>query len=142
MEEARTVGELVKCVINGYEKQLNQLLAIYGITVSQCAVLNYLYETNKEYVNQKDIEKVLNLSNPTVTGLLKRLDEKGYVLVVQSTQDKRKKNVYLTESALKMQKRIEGSQRKMEKLLFRGMKKQEIECMRRYLYKMLRNVED
>ncbi len=142
MEKITTIGILLKSLTNEYEKHLNQLLSSNGMTVSQCAVLNYLYETNKEYVNQKDIEQFLNLSNPTVTGLLHRLDEKGYVLVVQSAQDKRKKNVYLTEQALDMQKRIEASRKKIEREMLRGMKKTEITSMERSLEKMLRNIED
>lgn len=141
MEKTTSVGTLVKCITNEYEKHFNQLLSSSGITASQCAVLNYLYETNKEYVNQKDIEHFLNLSNPTVTGLLKRLDEKGYVLVVPSAQDKRKKNVYLTEQAYDMQKRLDQSRKKMEKSMTRGMKKNEVQCLQKYLEKILYNIE-
>ena len=43
---------------------------------------------------QKDIEKALNLKNPTVTGILKRLEENGFVLIVPSNKDKRCKNVF------------------------------------------------
>ena len=53
--------------------------------------------SSKEFVNQKDIEKALSLKNPTVTGILKRLDEKGFILAVPSNQDKRCKNIYPTE---------------------------------------------
>ena len=136
-----SIGTLIKCITNEYEKNFNQLLVTSGITASQCAVLEYLYNTNKEYVNQKDIERHLNLSNPTVTGLLKRLDEKGYVLVVPSSQDKRKKNVHLTEQALDMQKRLDHSKKKIENAMVRGMKKNEIQCMRKYLERVLYNIE-
>ncbi|MFI3170790.1 MAG: MarR family transcriptional regulator [Eubacteriales bacterium] len=142
MEKVTSIATLIKCITNEYEKQFNQLLTTSGITASQFAVLNYLYETNKEYVNQKDIESYLNLSNPTVTGLLKRLDEKGYLLVVQNVQDKRKKNVYLTEQAYDMKKRFDASRKKMDRALFRGMKKNEVECLRRYLERVLYNIED
>lgn len=142
MEKSNSIGTLTKCITNEYEKHFNQLLASSGITASQYEVLSYLYETNKEYVNQKDIEVFLNLRNPTVTGLLKRLDEKGFVLVVPSTQDKRKKNVYLTERAYDMQKRLSQSRKKMERAMTRGMKKNEVQCLQRYLEKVLYNIED
>ncbi|MFI3209138.1 MAG: MarR family transcriptional regulator [Eubacteriales bacterium] len=141
MEHMTSIGTLVKGITNEYEKHFNQLVTSSGMTASQCSVLMYLYETNKEYVNQKDIEAHLNLSNPTVTGLLKRLDEKGYILVVPNSQDKRKKNVYLTEQALDMQKRIAQSNRKMERAMVRGMKKSEVQCLHRYLEKVLYNIE-
>ena len=142
MEKVTSMGTLMKCITNEYEKHFNQLLVATGITASQCAVLNYLYETNKEHLNQKDIENHLNLSNPTVTGLLKRLDEKGYILIVPSVQDKRRKNVHLTEQAYDMQKSIEVSTKKIERIILRGMKKNEVECFRKYLEKVLYNIED
>ena len=66
-------------------------------------------------MNQRDIEKALNLKNPTVTGLLQRLDEKGYVLIVPNAKDKRKKNVYLTEKAYDIQRRMEADRRRIDK---------------------------
>ncbi len=141
VEKLTSIGTLVKCITNEYEKQYNHLLGKSGLTASQATVLKYLYETKKEYVNQKDIEDYLKLPNPTVTGLLKRLDEKGYVLVVPNMQDKRKKNVYLTEQAIDMQKKIDQSRKKMERAMVRGMKKNEVECLKKYLEKVLYNIE-
>lgn len=68
---------MFKQINNIYEKEFNNLLRGIGITSSQCAVLDYLLGSSKEFMNQKDIEKALSLKNPTVTGILKRLDEKG-----------------------------------------------------------------
>ncbi len=92
MKERLPVGFMFKQINNIYEKEFNNLLRGIGITSSQCAVLDYLLGSSKEFVNQKDIEKALSLKNPTVTGILKRLDEKGFILAVPSNQDKRCKN--------------------------------------------------
>ena len=89
MKERMPIGFMFKQINNVYEKDFNNRLKTLGITASQCAVLDYLFHTREEEVNQKDIEKALSLQNPTVTGLLKRLDEKGYILSVPSNKDKR-----------------------------------------------------
>ena len=91
------LGFKIKQINNVYEKDLTKSLKNIGITASQCAVLDYLFHTNKEEVNQIDVERHLNLKNPTVTGLLKRLDEKGFILCVPSNTDRRRKKIYLTE---------------------------------------------
>lgn len=88
MKERLPVGFMFKQINNIYEKEFNNLLRGIGITSSQCAVLDYLLGSSKEFVNQKDIEKALSLKNPTVTGILKRLDEKGFILAVPSNQEK------------------------------------------------------
>ena len=77
------IGFIIKQVNNVYEKDLNERLKKIGITSSQCAVLDYLFHTSKDEVSQRDVEKNLNLKNPTVTGILKRLDEKGYIFCVR-----------------------------------------------------------
>ena len=89
MRERKTIGFLFKQINNVYEKEFNNRLKRLGITSSQCEVLDFLLQSSKDEVTQRDIERALNLKNPTVTGLLKRLDEKGFILSVPSGKDKR-----------------------------------------------------
>ncbi len=136
------IGFLIKQINNVFEKELNDRLRTVGITSSQCAVLDYLFHTNKEEVNQRDVERNLNLKNPTVTGLLKRLDEKGYILCVQNEEDKRKKNIYLTEKAYDIQRRMEADRKKLDKRLTMGLTKKEVAAVTRALEKMLYNIAE
>ena len=86
------IGFIIKQVNNVYEKDLNERLKKIGITSSQCAVLDYLFHTSKDEVSQRDVEKNLNLKNPTVTGILKRLDEKRiYFLCTECKRQKEKR---------------------------------------------------
>ena len=55
------LGFKIKQINNVYEKDLTKSLKNIGITASQCAVLDYLFHTNKEEVNQ--IVQVLNRIN-------------------------------------------------------------------------------
>ena len=138
----RPIGFLVKQINNVFEKELNERLKDIGITSSQCAVLDYLFHTSKEEVSQRDVEKNLNLKNPTVTGILRRLDEKGYILCVPNAHDKRKKNIYLTEKAYDIQRRMEADRRKLDRELTRGLTKREVEALRKNLEKLLYNIAE
>lgn len=138
----RPLGFLIKQINNVFEKELNGRLKDTGITASQCAVLDYLFHTSKEEISQRDVEKNLSLKNPTVTGILKRLDEKGYILCVPSAKDKRKNNIYLTEKAYDIQRRMETDRRKLDRELTRGMTKREKEALRRNLEKLLYNIAE
>ena len=142
MKERMPIGFMIKQINTIYEKELNNLLKSVGITASQCAVLDYLFHSNKEAVNQRDVERNLNLKNPTVTGILKRLDEKGYILCVPNEEDKRRKNIYLTEKAYDIQKRMETDRKKLDKRLTMGMTKKEVAAVTRALEKMLYNIAD
>ena len=136
------IGFLIKQINNVYEKDLNEKLKGLGITSSQCAVLDYLFHTSRDEISQRDVEKALNLKNPTVTGILKRLDEKGYILCVPNAKDKRKKNIYLTEKAYDIQRRMETDRRKLDRELTRGMSKREVESLTKNLEKLLYNIAD
>lgn len=142
MQERLPVGFLFKQINTVYEKDINNQLKGIGITSSQCEVLDYLFHCDKEEVNQRDIEKALNLKNPTVTGLLQRLDEKGYVLIVLNAKDKRKKNVYLTEKAYDIQRRMEADRRRIDKNLTLGMTRREVQALQKMLNRVLYNVSD
>ena len=142
MQKKRTIGFMFKQINNVYEKEFNNRLRTLGITASQCAVLDYLFDCEKEEVTQRDIEKGLNLRNPTVTGLLKRLDEKGYILSVPSNTDKRCKNIYLTEKAYDIQRRMETDRKKLDKMLTLGMNKKEVEALKKMLDRVLYNIAE
>ena len=142
MKERLPVGFMFKQINNIYEKEFNNLLRGIGITSSQCAVLDYLFTSRKEHVTQRDIEKALSLRNPTVTGLMKRLDEKGFILVVPSNEDKRCKNIYLTEKAYDIQRRMETDRKKLDKMLTLGMNKKEVEALKKMLDRVLYNIAE
>lgn len=142
MKEQMPIGFMFKQINTIYEKEFNNRLRKLGITASQCAVLDYLFNSSIEEVTQKDIEKALNLKNPTVTGLLKRLDEKGFVLIVPSNKDKRCKNVYLTEKAYDIQRRMDMDRKKLDKMLTLGMSKKEVAALEKMLARVLYNVEE
>ena len=127
MKERLPVGFMFKQINNIYEKEFNNLLRGIGITSSQCAVLDYLLGSSKEFMNQKDIEKALSLKNPTVTGILKRLDEK---------------NIYPTEKAYDIQKKMDNYRKKIDRRLTIGMSKKEIAALEKMLDRVLYNISD
>ena len=102
MKERMPVGFMFKQISTIYEKEFNNRLRKLGITASQCAVLDYLFNASIEEVTQKDIEKGLNLKNPTVTGILKRLEE-GCMLTVKTAEHNGRLRKYytITDNGLK-----------------------------------------
>ncbi len=142
MRERKTIGFLFKQINTVYEKEFNNRLKRLGITSSQCEVLDFLLQSSKDEVNQRDIERALNLKNPTVTGLLKRLDEKGFILSVPSGKDRRCKNIYLTEKAYDIQKRMEMERKKLDKMLALGMTKKETDALYKMLNRVLYNIAE
>ena len=123
MKERLPVGFMFKQINNIYEKEFNNLLRGIGITSSQCAVLDYLLGSSKEFMNQKDIEK-------------------GFILAVPSNQDKRCKNIYPTEKAYDIQKKMDNYRKKIDRRLTIGMSKKEIAALEKMLDRVLYNISD
>ncbi len=142
MKERMPLGFMFKQINTIYEKEFNNRLRKFGITSSQCGVLDYLFGSSKEAVTQRDIEKALSLSNPTVTGILKRLEEKGFILSVPSNKDKRCNNIHLTEKAYDIQRWMDMVRKKLDKTLTLGMNKKEIEALEKMLARVLYNIEE
>lgn len=142
MKQRTNVGFLVKQINNIYEKDFNNQLKKLDLTSSQAEVLDFLFRCDEEEVTQRDIEKALSLKNPTVTGILGRMEEKGFVMILPSEKDKRCKNVYLTEQAFDIEKKMEAVRRKIDKNLTLGMTRREVEALQKMLNRVLYNIAE
>lgn len=108
---------LIKLIDNLYQAEISKNLKNSKITQSQAEVLIYIKVKNEKdmEVNQIDLERALNLTNPTITGILNRLEEKGFVKRVISKKDSRFKNVLITEEGKEELKRGKKVIDKLEK---------------------------
>lgn len=68
----------------------------YGISIPQLLVLQYLSNQNEYKATAKDIKNYLNLNASTVSGILKRLETKGFLAKLPKTGDKRSTVLVLT----------------------------------------------
>ena len=90
----------------------------------------------------KQIEKELEISHPTVVGLVQRLETKGFVESFTDEKDRRIKMVLLTERAYEHQHFMETRFREKEKLMTRGMSEAEVQELIRLLRKLHTNLEN
>jgi DNA-binding MarR family transcriptional regulator len=106
-DEARIVvgndiGPLIKLVDNTLDKCANNFLRHNGVTARQGMVLMTLYSLDEKSASLKSIEKRFNVSQPTMAGIIARLEEKGLVATEYDPDDRRAKNVFLTDSGIKL----------------------------------------
>lgn len=86
-----------RLITREYQPHLDKL----GITYPQYLVLMILWEEDEVPVN--DIAKKLILNTNTITPLLKRMEQQGFVKRERSTKDERKVIVRLTKEAQELQ---------------------------------------
>lgn len=113
------LGYYFKKINEAFVSRRNKGLKESGLTSTQMDFLVYMFRHND--VTQRELERYFGLSHSTVIGIVKRLAEKGYIVVEQNEEDKRQRNILLTEKAYDIQKgmikRRENDQKKFEKYM-------------------------
>lgn len=108
------LGGLLKRLDVIFTTQSNNYLKKFGVTWAQAQILKFLAVHFDNSVNQdktievfqKDIETYFNLSNPTVTGIVKRLEEKNLIQREAHAKDRRWRKLQITEAGYKLQDEI------------------------------------
>ncbi len=95
-------GFYIKYINKEIRRIFDERFKCYDITKSQMDVLIFLQEHCNEDISQKDVQDYLHISNPTVTGLVNRLEEKGFITRSTSHEDKRLRYLRLTDAGMKI----------------------------------------
>lgn len=137
----KKTGFLIKQVHILQEQRLNKKFERFGLTGAQTFTLVSLFkarEKNKK-LNQKDLERILDISNPTVTGILNRLEAKDLIKRVPCKHDARIKYIEVTKKAIELDKEIRKTFKESEEQLVSSLTPEEIDRLNEYLIKILRS---
>ena len=85
--EQYPIGCLLKMITDKIKIQADANLAQHDLTLTQSRVLGYL-EQNGGIATQKEIEGFLQVSHPTVAGVIGRMEQKGFVSCRADPADK------------------------------------------------------
>jgi DNA-binding MarR family transcriptional regulator len=134
------VGMYFKKISEKLEKRANETLPRRNFTFSQGKVLWYLHRHECEGVTLRDIERFLDCSHATVSGLVARLCEKGLVTVEPSKTDRRAKIVTLTEKEKNNFLAVQKHRKEMEETLLFGFDDEERKSVLNYLKRIYENL--
>lgn len=138
------IGIFIKNIHQKAVNSLNKELEAFDITLMQNEVLGYIsFHQAKGDVFQKQIEEYFKCSNPTITGILKRLEAKGLIKRDPSLVDARYKKLTLTDKGYEVsQQALEIGPNKLEVRLTNKLSNKEIEELKRLLNLVLEGLED
>lgn len=137
----KKTGFLIKQVHILHEQYLNKKFEHFGLTAAQTFTLVSLFKAREknEKLNQKDLERILDISNPTVTGILNRLEAKGLIKRVTCKHDARIRYIEVTKKAIELDKEIQKTFKEAEEQLVSSLTPEEIDRLNEYLIRILRN---
>lgn len=120
-------------VANKILRKYKPLLDKLDLTYTQYIVMMVLWE--KKVVNEKELCKALRLNTNTLAPLIKRLKEKGYILISKDKKDKRNLVIKLTnEGELLKEKAVDVPPSIAQEF---NLSEEEAEFLYKILYKIL-----
>ena len=136
------LGFKIKTISKLLTQNMNNSITSLELTSSQARVLGYLcYRTQRqETVYPRDIERHFHFTHPTVSGLLQRLETKGYLSSEPSTEDRRCKQILVTKRALEANQQIFDHLIASEQKLVCNMSRAEITQLHNFLDRMIQNL--
>ena len=134
------ISLVFKEIFQNIEKQKNKNLQDLELTSIQASVLIYLLN-ERDIKNQRDIEKRFNLTNPTVNGILNRLESKGFIKRTISKKDARNKEINLTDKSLKLNNEMNIKAKEIEKNILNNIEKQDLEVFYNVVRKISENIK-
>ena len=77
----------------------------YGVSIPQILCLDYLNRSENYQSTQKELRDYLNLNSSTVSGIINRLERKGYIARLPKRADKRTTHIVMTSKGSELLKR-------------------------------------
>lgn len=140
---SKRTGYMIKQIHQLNQIRLNQMMAKFDLTATQTFTMIYLFKSyeKKIQVKQKDIEREMDISNPTVTGILNRLESKGLIERVECKNDARAKNICVTKKALDLDIVLREMFSENEKQLVSSLNNEEKQQLDYLLEKILNDIQ-
>lgn len=144
-EERNDTGKLYfmrfKQIDNALANNFNMELKDIDLTKTQTDVIGFLDRNKDKKITQKDIEIGLKLTNPTISGILNRMEEKGFVKRIIDESNKKCKIIELEPKAYEQFNKINEKAAEIEVRMSKGMTREEKILFNRLLDMALNNLE-
>lgn len=131
-----TCGALLKQINDVMEKNANNALRGQDLTISQSGVLVLLDGKLEKTATFKELEKEFGVSQPTMVGILSRLEQKKLVEILIDPGDKRIRLAHLTQRGADKCKEGYKHMKSAEELLLNGLTDTEKQEFLRLLIKI------
>ena len=92
-------GHLIRILHWCTDQSMTSALEKMDLTAAQGHIMGYL-SCQKEPPCPRDIETAFHMSHPTVSGLLSRLEQKGFIRLQTDPHDRRCKRIYIQPKGL------------------------------------------
>lgn len=143
MSSRMPLGRRFSIIDRAFKYRIDQGAAELGLTAVQMRVLSELSRMEAfgvEEVNQRDLERAEQVTHPTMTETIKRLEKKGYVTCTVSAKDRRYKKISCTEKSCNMYQIVAERDNRVLKEVCKGLPEEDVEILFRITDQILKNI--
>ena len=133
LETVPSLG-LMGIVVHKIKNRAKEMYQEFDMNGSQASILFTLYQ--RDAMSQKDLAALLNVTPPSITSSIQKMEREGYL-----TADQRVMRLTLAEKGRSCIQNIRTVAAQMEELMFRGMREEETQMLRRMLLQIYENLE-
>ena len=121
------------------DQTMTATLASMALTASQGHILAFIVHSPQPPC-PRDMEEAFQLSHPTISGILSRLEKKGFIRIAPDSTDRRCKRISLDqkgqECLARMEETIAGNERRMVETFTEEEKQQFADFLNRAILNM------
>ena len=130
--------ELIRKVIHQNREFARIKLDSLGLYRGQPKLIYILSE--EDGLTKKDLAKRFNVTAPTITKMVERLEKNDFVYTQKDEKDKRITRVFISEKGRKVQAQLVEFFNESKEVYFKDMTEEDIETLHRLLTKITENV--
>lgn len=132
-------GQMTRILHCCFSQAVNVSLAEMELTSAQGHVMGYLARS-KEPPCPRDIEETFQLSHPTVSGLLARLEKKDFIELRPDPDDRRCKRIYILPKGSECHEKMHQTIITNENRIVHGFSEEEKAQFADFLTRAIRNM--
>lgn len=143
MDEKMPLGLMFAIIDRIFKKKVDKKIQDMELTPVQFRVLgeiSHLESKGVEEINQRDLEKVEKITHPAMTGIIQRLESKGFIICTPSPRDKRYKKISCTDKTTDIHKMIDIMDEQLLAELCQGLSQEEIDTYVRITKHIIKNI--
>ena len=135
------IGYLIKKIETATKKNIQNFFNEQDLTFQQAHVIRVL-KCNDRPLSLKQLREELKIANPTMVGIIKRMEKNGYVVTHVSPKDKRVRMVELTKRSEKLIDRIEEDRTALHKQMYKDISDKELKQLEKLLSRIYANLQE
>ncbi|MBM6750314.1 MarR family transcriptional regulator [Mediterraneibacter glycyrrhizinilyticus] len=130
---------LLGIVLHRVMKRAKSKYEEFDLNRSQASILFTLHQRSS--MSQKELAESLNMTPPSITSAIRKMEQEGYIRRRQDESDQRVMRLALTEKGAACVENVKRVADEMHELIFQGMSPEEIMLFRRLLIQINENLE-